>query len=202
MPYDFVSDALGETVWFEEANKAAADFPLDLSADYPATPANLKLIVQKICEHFRHLVENCGLSRVFWTDARQVRHERLAQLLFFGIADAYCQANNIDLSPEVNSGRGPVDFKLSKGYTTRSLVEVKWSKNPKLVHGFETQLAEYAKAERAHDTHFLVIQVTDSTTSIEKLQMLERAARNSGKETPNIVLVDGRLKASASHFSE
>src|SRR6202030_2518692 len=110
-----------------------------------------------------------------------------------GVADAYCQANNIDLSPEVNSGRGPVDFKLSKGYVARSLVETKWSKNPKLVHGYETQLAEYSKAERTHDTHFLVIQVTESTTSIDKIQLLERAARRAGKQTPNVVVVDGRI---------
>ena len=37
------------------------------------------------------------------------------QAIFFGVADSYCDANNIDLTKEGNNGRGPVDFKLSRG---------------------------------------------------------------------------------------
>ena len=65
-------------------------------------------------KRLRHLVEDCGLCRIFWTDDGQRRDERFAQLPSFGIADSYCKANDIDLSPEVNAGRGPVDFKLQE----------------------------------------------------------------------------------------
>jgi hypothetical protein len=40
--------------------------------------------------------------------------DRAAQLVFYGIADAYCSANNLDLSAEPNAGRGPVDFRLAR----------------------------------------------------------------------------------------
>lgn len=57
------------------------------------------------------------------------KHESAAQLLFYGVADSYCAANNIDLSPESNAGRGPVDFKLSRGSTDKVIVEVKLTSN-------------------------------------------------------------------------
>ena len=201
-PYDFAEDVLGETIWLEEARQAAAAYPLDLKPDGPATRENILAIVRKICDHFRRLVESNGLCRLFWTDKGEVRHERFAQLLFFGIADAYCEANDIDLSPEANSGRGPVDFKLSKGYAARVLVEVKWSKNSKLQHGFETQIEQYAKAERTDATILLVIQVTSTRKSIDNLEAVQGAAIRAGKRTPEIKVVDGRIKDSASHFDE
>ena len=200
-PYDFARDILGETIWLDIAKNAAAEHPLDLKRIGAATPENILLLVRAICSHFRHLVEDCGLSRIFWTDDKQIRHERLPQLLFFAVADCYCKANDIDLSPEVNSGRGPVDFKLSKGYAARVLVEIKWSKNTKLVHGFETQLEEYAKAEQTNTTMLLIVRVTESETSIKKIQAMQAEAIRQGRRAPEIKIVDGRMKDSASHFA-
>lgn len=201
-PYDFARDILGETIWLDAGKVAAAQHPLDLKKHGKATPENIANLVRVICEHFRHLVEDCGLHRVFWTDDKKVRHERLPQLLFFAVADSYCKSNDIDLSPEVNSGRGPVDFKLSKGYNTRVLVEVKWSKNSRLVHGYEVQVAEYSKAEQTQHTFFLVIRVTKSVSSLETILALQADAIRNGLRVPEICVVDGRLKDSASHFSE
>lgn len=201
-PYDFVKDLRGETIWLEAGREAAGAFPLDLSEDAPVTAENILPVVRKICDHFRNLVEYNGLARVFWTDQRQVRHERLAQLLFYAVAEAYCTANNLDLSPESNAGRGPVDFKLSRGNSAKVLVEVKWSKNSKLVHGFTTQLEEYAKAERTDSMILLVVQVRDSDKNIEAIKRLEAAAILAGKPVPEIKVVDGRMKASASHYDD
>lgn len=148
-PYDFNKDRLGETLWYEAAQRYAKHFPLDLGCSSPVAPESLIDIVRTICDHFRQLVESNGLCRIFWTDEKELRHERLAQLLFFAVADCYCKANNLDLSPESNSGRGPVDFKISQGYKSRVLVEVKWSTNPKLLKGYRTQLEIYGNAEQS-----------------------------------------------------
>lgn len=199
-PYDFALDVLGETIWPEAAQNAAKSHPLDLKSAGRITPANVMGVVRTICDQFGHLVENCGLSRVFWTDDKKVRHERFAQMLFFAVADAYCRANDLDLSPEVNSGRGPVDFKLSKGYATRVLVEVKWSKNTQLVHGYEVQLKEYAKAENTESSLLLVIQVRDSTESLQRITEIQSNAIRAGCPAPEIKIIDGRLKDSASVF--
>lgn len=201
-PYDYTRDVLGEIIWLDAGRSATADHPLDLTSYGKANPENIRNLVWIICERFQHLVENCGLARVFWTDEKRLRYERMAQLLFFAIADSYCKANDLDLSPEVNSGRGPVDFKLSSGYADRVLVEVKWSKNSKLAHGFEVQLSEYAKAEQTSSTILLVIRVAESTKSIESILSMRADAIRNGVRVPEVCVVDGRLKESASHFVE
>lgn len=38
-----------------------------------------------------------------------------AQLLFYGVADPYCDANNVDITKEGNNDLGLVDFRLSRG---------------------------------------------------------------------------------------
>lgn len=63
------------------------------------------------------------------------RHERASQLLFFAVANVMCAINNVDISPEINSGGGPVDFKFSTGYRGRVLVELKLSTGS-VVHGY------------------------------------------------------------------
>ncbi|MBV5349814.1 hypothetical protein JZU71_01240, partial [bacterium] len=67
----------------------------------------------------------------------------------FGIASSYCIANDLDISPESDAGRGPVDFKFSNGSKGKVLVEIKLTSNNQLQHGFESQLPIYMKAEGA-----------------------------------------------------
>ena len=69
------------------------------------------------------------------------------QLVFLAVADAYCRANNVDITPEAGAGGGPVDFKFSDGYNGRILVEVKISDNPQLLHGYTVRLETYKKGQ-------------------------------------------------------
>ena len=61
------------------------------------------------------LIENNQLSKLLYNSDGTRKRESAAQLVFFGIASSYCAANDLDITPEANSGRGPVDFKFSKG---------------------------------------------------------------------------------------
>lgn len=200
-PYDFRADILGETICFPEAQKATSQFPLQLPTQKPGTAADVFEIVKAICEQFRHLVEDCGLGKHFWVNDKH-RNERFAQLLFFCIADCYCKANNLDLSPESNSGRGPIDFKISNAYTTRTLVEIKLSSNTRLVHGFETQLEEYSKAEAAANAIFLVIMVKEAKKAMSRIRELVDHAATNNIRTPELIVIDGRTKDSASKYTE
>ena len=194
-PYDFRRDVLGEMLWPETGQLFASQYPLTLPK---VTADNVEETVRKICEQFRKLVEDNGLSRLFWADDGSLRHERFAQLLYFAVADCYCRASNVDLSPECDSGRGPVDFKISSGYEVRVLVEVKWSTNTRLRHGYERQLEEYGKAESTDRKIFLILQVGDSTASIEAVQGLRAKAIRDGNNAPSVVVADARVKDSAS----
>lgn len=194
-PYDFGVDILGETIWLEKGREFADAHPLNLPA---VVENNVESVVKQVCRHFCKLVEDCGLNRLFWADGGQLRNERFAQMLFFAVADCYCKANNLDLSPECDSGRGPVDFKISSGYEARVIVEVKWSSNTRLRHGYETQLEIYGKAESTDRKVFLILQVRDNRSSIEDVEKLRTESLRNGRPAPDIVVADARLKPSAS----
>src|SRR6202008_2938636 len=87
------------------------------------------------------------------------RPEKAAQRLFFAVAHAYCKANDIDLTPEADTGNGPVDFKMSSGFTGRVLVEIKLSTNPKVVAGYAKQLETYKEAEETTRGFYVMIDV-------------------------------------------
>jgi hypothetical protein len=106
----------------------------------------LKAIVVEILKQFQDQVENKGQWKQLW-DNEKPREESNAQRLFYTIAYNYCMANNIDLTPEANAGNGPVDFKLSHGFETKVVVELKLSTNGRLVHGYEKQLEIYKQAD-------------------------------------------------------
>jgi len=79
-----------------------------------------------VIEQFKRSVEEQGGWRLLWNDGNvNEKPEEAAQLLFKGIAQSYCHANDIVIDREPNLGRGPVDFKFSNGYQRRALLEVK-----------------------------------------------------------------------------
>lgn len=193
--YDWESDPSGEYVWRDAATELASKVPLALKKQQ--TPEQVSLI---ICEHFRSLVENNGLWKLLYKDnaGKNRKHERASQLLFFGVASAYCNANDIDISPESNGGSGPVDFKLSKGARGKHLVEVKLSTNSKMISGFEKQVEIYKKSEGADSAIYLVLIVGDSTTLIDKLDKLVKSLKKKSVPHPYVIYVDARFKKSAS----
>lgn len=194
--YDFDKDPSGQLIWYDLAEEYANLYPLLLDVD-KVTSENILQIVLKICNHFKVLVESNGLSIHFWNDSKNLRNERFAQLLFFGIADAYCAAHNLDVNREPNAGRGPVDFKISSGYKARVNVEVKYTSN-NIRSGYEKQLPIYNAAERTEYSIFLIIRTTDSIKALEELIKFKQDEIAAGKRAPEIFVIDGRIFPSAS----
>jgi hypothetical protein len=157
-------------------------------------------VVRRICKHFKRLVEDKSLCELLYDPAGKPLKERAAQRLFYGVADAYCQAADLDLTAESNGGRGPVDFKISRGYNCRVNVETKLSTN-NLVKGFEKQLPIYDAAEQAYSSILLVIRVHDSVTNVDKLLNTSDARLRTGARCPEVFFVDGRPRHSASKWA-
>lgn len=197
-PYDFARDPVGKIVWHEVAQDYTARFPLSIPDTAPLTTAELVEIVLTIVDKYGTLIEENGLWRHLYNESGGLRHERYAQLLFYAIADSYCQANNVDLSREPNAGNGPVDFKLSHGYTSRVLVEIKYSRNTHLIRSYRRQLSAYRDAERGATSIYLIIRTTESIAGIDEVRRLQSEALDSGEEAPQLVVVDGRPRQSAS----
>jgi len=197
-PYDFAGDRLGELVWRSIADRVTSDFPLSFGVKNLNQHADIVAVVDEIVAQFIFLVEKRDLWKDLYTPEGKVRLEAASQRMFFAIAYAYCKANNIDLTPEADTGRGPVDFKFSQGFSSRLLVEAKLSTNTRLVHGYERQLDEYDQAEEAFESRFLIIDVGKMGGKLKKLRRIEESRRDRGLPTPKVHVVDGRPKASAS----
>lgn len=194
-PYDVSKDRDGIVTWAPTAAEYATRFPLTLALKAPLASADeVHSVVRQIVDQFQFLVETKGLNKVLYADDGDPRHESIAQRLFFGIAYSYCQANDVDLSVEHNTGTGAVDFKFSRGFRARVLVEVKLSTNPKTVAGYSKQIETYKNAERTKRAIYLVINVGEMGTKIDRLFKLRNEARKRGETPSDLVIVDGIVK--------
>lgn len=189
-PYDFPNDPKGFIKWY----KATADFV----AQHPhllnfTTTQEFTNFVDELLSEFRNYVENNGGWELLWNDNETPKMESAAQHLFLGIVKHYCKANDVEISPEVNIGRGPVDFKVSQGYQFRALIEAKLARNSKFWNGLEKQLPKYMEAESITEGRFLVICHTDA--DMKKVKGIkDRVAEIAAKTQYNIasVVVDAR----------
>jgi len=196
VPYDFSEDRSGEAIWYKTAKNAVKIRELKLKLSEAPDVDEVFDVVKQICTHYRNLLEDNQLCKLLYDKHDQKKHESAAQLLFFGIASAYCEANRLDLSPEADSGRGPVDFKVSSGFDGRVLVEIKLTSNQQLVHGFEKQLPIYQKAEANARGIYLVID--NGGASDDRLQRFWQKVRDAGESAPKVIFVDGIPRPSAS----
>jgi hypothetical protein len=194
--YDFGRDRKNVEALREILTSTPQRFPLTIVKPNAQNAAELRRVVNEITAQFKHLVENCDLSRLLWNDS-DPKSEKSAQLVYFGVADSYCKANNIDISPEVHSGGGPVDFKFSTGYAGRLLVEMKLSKG-KVVHGYEDQLETYKVAAQTEEALFLIIDVGRMGTKLQKILKIRAEREALGDRTSEIMVVDAKRKPSAS----
>lgn len=196
--YDFKNDPLGELIWAELSEKAPQNYPLDLRCYNPVNKDNILNIVRLICEQFASLIENNGWFEYLYDNTGKLKRERAPQLLFYGIAEVYCIANNLDLSREVDAGVGSLDFKVSKGFEAKVNVELKYSTNSHLLSGYQKQLPAYNKAEKTDTSIYLIIQTNKNRNNIVKLQKITDNEREKGKRVPEIIIIDGQKQQSAS----
>ena len=147
---------------------------------------------------FRNYVENNGGWQLLWNDNGIAKRESAAQRLFLGIIMQYCRANNIDISKEVNIGRGPVDFKVSQGYKFRALIELKLAKNGKFWSGLKKQLTKYLEAEDIQVGFFVVIIYTEK--DLEKLKNIQETVAEINEATNysiSVFSIDARCNPSS-----
>ncbi len=200
-PYDLVADPEGLYHWASAARSYVRENPFTLNA---TNHEEFVAVIEKIIERFKHFVEQNGGWKALWHDGEEMTEET-AQLLFLGVAQAYCEANGINVDREVELGRGPVDFKFSSGYEARALIEVKKLESGKFWNGLRHQLPSYLASDRSRDGWLLAVRFRDAGVS-------ETRARTLGAEVATVAteldldlrygLVDARPKPSASKLTE
>ena len=198
IPYDYENDKLGEFLCIEATENIAKDLPLNLKTYFPITPDNIFSVVEEICLKYKELIESNGLYELLYDNKNKCKPERAAQFLLYAVADAYCSANELDLSREVNSGVGSLDFKISSGCNMKVCVEVKYSSND-IIKGYNYQLPAYNRAEKTNKSILLVIRNTQNDNSkLSKLMDIQKKTLSENPHAPKVIIVDARIQTSAS----
>lgn len=195
-PYDQKEDSLGYQKLKEVLQSNLDSFKIGTKFDFSEGPEKIVELVHETIGYFKHHVENGNLWEALWENGKPKR-ERASQLIYFAIADCFCKANNIDISPEANMGGGPIDFKFSKGYDARVLVEIKRS-NGTVKHGYEKQLEFYKKAAKTFFGIFVIIDYGDLGNKLLAIEKIRADRIESGEIASAIVVIDATPKKSAS----
>jgi hypothetical protein len=133
----------------------------------------------------KDVIENKGGHRIFYDSKwKPVRKESdlhiLYRLTWF--------ATPSDVSREANDGRGPVDFKVSKGAYDKTLVEFKLASNPQLERNLQNQVIIYQKASDAPKAIKVIFYF--SRRELNRVNQILKKLNMSGSE--DIVLIDAR----------
>lgn len=148
---------------------------------------------KKKIEILKEYIENNDGYKLFYHKNECIGAERDLQLLFGLVCH---ESSTFDINREVNQGRGPVDFKVSKGSADKTLVEFKLARNKKLKQNLQKQVAIYEKANKTTSSFKVIIYFTED--EYKRAIGILNDLGLTGRE--DIVLIDGRSdnKVSAS----
>jgi len=135
-------------------------------------------------QFFKNVIENKGGHRIFYVNGEPIEREEDLHILY----RMTWFASESDVTREANDGRGPVDFKISKGSADKTLVEFKLATNSQLKRNLQNQAEIYQKASDAPRTIKVIVYF-----ALEDLKRVERILSEL-KLTGNrdVVLVDAR----------
>jgi hypothetical protein len=131
----------------------------------------------------KDVIENKGGHRIFYYHGTPIERETDLHILY----RMTWFATDADVSREVNDGRGPVDYKISRG-TDKTLVEFKLAKNSQLKRNLEKQAEIYTKASDATGTIKVIMYF--SAEEHERVLAILKDLKLTGHR--NIVLIDAR----------
>lgn len=198
-PYDVDGDPKGLVRW-EEAGRRIAAATAPPAA--PETQEDFEPWLRGLADTFKGAVEDNGLWWALWDDGqRKHRPEKIAQVIARSTWIQHCRAQNVDITREADCGRGPVDFKFSRGWEMRGLIEVKHISSTQFAHGAETQLPIYLKGESSPFGIYLCIGYNDRDFDEERLSLVTSACESISQQGATRVVpvfVDARPKKSAS----
>ena len=165
---------------FIESVKAAAQ-KLALLGFYEIPVSSIEEARMRI-QYFKHFIEDQDGYKLFYLNEKKKISESQLQLAFrlvwFG--------TDKDVNREPNNGRGPVDYKVSKGCFDQCLIEFKLASNSKLEENLQNQLKVY-KAANGTEAGICIIAYTNDK---ERLHM-EGILRKLGLiDSPNVITID------------
>ena len=132
--------------------------------------------------YLKQVVENNDGYRLFYVDGKPVEREKDLHIIY----KLTWHATDYDVNAEVNNGRGPVDFKISKGSSDKTLVEFKLAKNTKLKQNLAKQVDIYEDANQSDNSIKVIFFF-----SFDEEQRVKGILKELGLQNDkNIILID------------
>ena len=145
-------------------------------------PANSYEEAMERVLYLKHVVEDCDGYRYFYDGDKPIHRESDLHIMY----RLACCNTISDANAEVNNGRGPVDFKLSRGRGDQTLVEFKLVRT--LKKNLEKQVDVYKKANDKPKAIKVIMFFTDE--ECERVLKILNELKLSGCK--DIVLIDAR----------
>lgn len=162
--YDFKNDPNDVFKWHDTARNYAERFPLKLTDSSGKNFINNKEIVEKICEHFRELV-NLGLERAFYRPGREPKKEEKGQLILLELLEQYL--NNSPLSVKY----APKEKVINLYHTTTHLsyrIILKFTSTSGINNSYNAVIEKiYSKYQDLYNILFLI--EVDSGKTIQEI---------------------------------
>jgi len=151
---------------------------------YLSAPASTFNEAKEKVQYLKEVIELNDGYRFFYVDGQPVRREEDAKILF-----KLCWLHSpSDINREVNNGRGPADFVVSRGAEDKTVVEFKLASSSSLEKNLLVQADIYQKAGRAQAKLFVVVLF--SAPEQEKLDRILNA--HNLRPADWIVTIDAR----------
>jgi len=161
-----------------------ADLLQKMTPFYKIPGNTLDETLEKI-QFFKDIIENKGGYRIFYgSTGEPIRQERDVHILFRLV----WHGTPSDVSREVDDGRGPADYKISRGAADKTLVEFKLAGNTQLKRNLLKQLELYEKASGAQAGYKVIIYFSEQ--ELIRVQGILRELRM--EDDARVVLVDAR----------
>jgi hypothetical protein len=132
----------------------------------------------------KDVVENKGGHRIFYNAGIPIKREADLQVMYRLV----WIGTPSDVSAEVNDGRGPADYKISRGASDKTIVEMKLASNSQLERNLTRQVEIYKAASDAKAGLKVILFFT-----AEEQVKVNRILKKLGIDgRPDIFLIDAR----------
>jgi hypothetical protein len=174
--------ALSKQLYLQQF-KDLVDLLRNRTAFYSSPGVSYEEAEQRVA-FLKDVIENKGGHRIFYVKGKPIEREEDLHILY----RMTWYASESDVTREANDGRGPVDFKVSKGSKDKALVEFKLAKNSQLARNLQKQADIYQRASDAPVTIKVIIYFSAS----EKARVENILGKLKLTGHPTIVLIDAR----------
>ncbi|CAM3808256.1 hypothetical protein [Deinococcus frigens] len=141
--------------------------------------------------YLKDFIEKHDGWRLFYDGQEPIGSEANLQLIY----RLTWYATGFDVNREVNNGRGPVDYAVSKGRANKSLVEFKLASNSKLEQNLANQVKVYEEANGTKKSMKAIMYYKES----ELERLIKIINRLDLQDDKSIVIIDATPKQSASN---